>query len=46
MSAREFLQRNINNDLMKLTQFAKLIWPYFEKIFFVNRESLELFNAD
>ena len=43
MSAREFLQRNYNNEV-KLRQFAELIWPFSKKMFFYKRDSLEFFN--
>ena len=45
MSAREFLQRNYDNEV-KLRQFAELIWPFFKKMFFYKRDSLEFFNRD
>ena len=32
MSAREFLQRNYDNEV-KLRQFAEVIWPFFKKMF-------------
>ena len=43
MSAREFLQRNVDNE-QKLRQFANLIWPYFKQMFFLKPESLDFFN--
>ena len=43
MLAREFLQRNCDNAA-KLKEFAELIWPFFKKMFFYYRNSLELFN--
>ena len=45
MSAREFLQRNYDNEV-KLRQFAELIWPFFKKMFFYKQDSLEFFNQD
>ena len=45
MSAREFLQRNCDNTA-KLKEFAELIWSFFKKMFFYDRNSLEFFNQD
>ena len=45
MSAREFLQRNFDNTA-KLKEFAELIWSFFKKMFFYDRNSLEFFNQD
>ena len=45
MSAREFFQRNCDNAV-KLKEFAELIWPFFKKLCFYNRNSLEFFNQD
>ena len=45
MSAREFLQRNYDNAV-KLKEFAELIWLFFKKMIFYNRNSLEFFNQD
>ena len=45
MSAREFLQKNYDNKL-KLRQFAERIQPFFKKMFFYKRDSLEFFNQD
>ena len=45
MSAREFLQRNCDNAV-KLKEFAELIWLFFKKMIFYNRNSLEFFNQD
>ena len=45
MSAREFLQRNCDNAA-KLKEFAELIWSFFKKMFFYDRNSLEFFNQD
>ena len=35
MSAREFLQRNYDNEV-KLRQFEELIWPFLNAVFFIN----------
>ena len=45
MSAREFLQRNFDNTA-KLKEFAELIWSFFKKMLFYDRNSLEFFNQD
>ena len=45
MSAREFLDRNSEN-MQKLNQFSTTIWPYFKKMYFFYRDSLDFFNDD
>ena len=45
MSVKEFLDRNSENG-QKLNQLAKLIWPFFKKIFFAHRDSLSFFNDE
>ena len=45
MCVREFLDRNSENSL-KLGELETLLWPFFKKIFFANRKSLEFFNDE
>ena len=45
MSVVEFLERNIE-DAAKLNQLAKLIWPFIQRIYFLRREYLELFDDE
>ena len=45
MSAREFLQRNMDNG-KKLEQFVDLIWPFFKKMSLLNPQSLQFFNQE
>ena len=45
MDAREFLLRNRENK-KKLQEFVDLIWPFFQKMAFLNKRSLEFFNDE
>ena len=45
ISVMEFLERNIE-DAVKPNQLAKLIWPFIWRIYFLQRECLELFDYE
>ena len=44
MCVLEFLDRNSEND-KKLRELAKLIWPFFKKIYFTRKDRLAFFEG-